>query len=111
MFPEDRLLGLELAGLRNNERSEASKPPVGLRVRRLEDLGYEPLVEVVRPAGLPRLLEVRLEVAPRVVLVYLRVLDFPLALVDRILAFSVISGIIAQRVSHPPRPALEREIR
>ena len=83
------------AGLRNKAPSDPSKLPGELRVLLLDDRGYVFLVAPVRPEGLPRLLEARLEVASRLVLAYLRVLDFPLGLRDLTLAFSVISGIIA----------------
>lgn len=93
-------LGLLDEGLLKSPFNEPSNPLDERPDLRFGEVGRE----LVRPGGLPRLVEPRLYVASRLVLVNLRGLLFPLGLRDRILAGSLISGIIAQRViTQPPR--------
>jgi len=84
-------LGFDAAGFLKSEPSDPSTPPEELRPLRTDLLGLELRLAGVRPGGLPRRALPRAEEAPRLVLVYWRVLVFPLVLRCLVLAVSVIS--------------------
>jgi hypothetical protein len=96
-------LKLAAAGLRKSEINDPNHPPDGLRGLRPALIGLAARFAVVRPGGLPRLTEPRLEYASRLVLAKRRSLFFPPLLRDWLLTVLVILGIIAQRVLNHPQ--------